>query len=255
MSNRKTKRILSELKELEKSYDLFSNNGVHYHYNEENINIIYIMIIGSKDTPYENGFYFFKLEYPDNYPMTPPKMNYCTQGILPLYGRLSKTDISYFNVRFNPNLYTNEKVCLSMLNTWMGPGWVPTNTITNIIVAIQALVLNEEPLRNEPGYEHSCDDDIDKYNNIIQYANLKIAILDQLKTKNLGDFECFRNKINNIFLNNIDLYKNSFEKIKNMDKDIITSPAYAMNLQIDYENLINYFTIMKCKLMIMINNK
>ena len=37
MSNRKTKRILSELKELEKSYDLFSNNGVHYHYNEENI--------------------------------------------------------------------------------------------------------------------------------------------------------------------------------------------------------------------------
>ena len=26
MSNRKTKRILSELKELEKSYDLFSNN-------------------------------------------------------------------------------------------------------------------------------------------------------------------------------------------------------------------------------------
>ena len=42
MSNRKTKRILSELKELEKSNDLFSNNGVHYHYNEENINIIYL---------------------------------------------------------------------------------------------------------------------------------------------------------------------------------------------------------------------
>ena len=135
MSNRKTKRILSELKELEKSYDLFSNKGVHYHYNEENINIIYIMIIGSKDTPYENGFYFFKLEYPDNYPMTPPKMNYCTQGILPLplYG---KNENSYFNVRFNPNLYTNEKICLSMLNTWMGPGWVPTNTITNIIFNI-----------------------------------------------------------------------------------------------------------------------
>ena len=53
-----------------------------------------------------------------------------------------------------------------------------------------------------------------------------------------------------IFLNNVDLYKNSFEKIKNMDKDIITSPAYAMNLQIDYENLINFFTIMKCKLIV-----
>ena len=68
--------------------------------------------------------------------------------------------------------------------------------------------------------------------------------------KNLGDFECFRNKMNEIFINNIELYKNCFEKIKKLDKDIITSPAYAMNLQIDYENLINYFSIMKCKLMI-----
>ena len=56
-------------------------------------------------------------------------------------------------IRFNPNLYTSGKVCLSMLNTWKGPGWVPTNTVSNILVAIQALVFNQEPLRNEPGFE------------------------------------------------------------------------------------------------------
>ena len=251
MSNRKIKRIFSELKELEKSVDLFTNSGIHYHYNEENIDIVYIMIIGPENTPYENGFYFFKLEYPDNYPMTPPKMNYCTQGILPSYnGKSNSKNESYFKVRFNPNLYTNEKVCLSMLNTWNGPGWVPTNTITNILVALQALVLNEEPLRNEPGYEHSNEDDINKYNDIINYANVKISILDQLKNKNLGVFECFRNKMEEIYLNNIDNYKNILEKINKIDKNIITSPAYAMNLQIDYENLFNYFQIMKCKLMI-----
>jgi len=250
MTSTNNKRILKELKNLEESRQDLIDNGIYFYYDETNFKKIYTMFIGQKNTPYENGFYFFKLEYPDTYPMTPPKMNYCTQGILPLYGKLLNNEISYFNVRFNPNLYTNEKICLSMLNTWMGPGWVPTNTITNIIVAIQALVLNEEPLRNEPGYENSCDDDINRYNYIIQYANLKIAILDQLKKKNLGEFECFRNKMNEIFINNIELYKNSFEKIKIMDKDIITSPAYSMNLQIDYENLINYFIITKCKLMI-----
>ena len=28
-------------------------------------------------------------------------------------------------VRFNPNLYNCGKVCLSLLGTWSGPGWVP----------------------------------------------------------------------------------------------------------------------------------
>ena len=26
----------------------------------------------------------------------------------------------------NPNLYVNEKICLSMINTWSGPGWLPS---------------------------------------------------------------------------------------------------------------------------------
>tara|TARA_B110000037_G_scaffold221973_1_gene294862 strand:+ start:1525 stop:2292 length:768 start_codon:yes stop_codon:yes gene_type:complete len=252
MNSRRIKRIFNEIKELKDSVELFENSGLHYYFNEENINNIYIMIIGSKDTPYENGYYFFKLEYPEQYPMIPPKMTYCTQGILlsQMKNKYSNDISNCFYVRFNPNLYTNGKVCLSMLNTWAGPGWVPTNTITNILVAIQAIVLNEEPLKNEPGYENSCDSDINKYNLIIQYANCKIAILDQLKSANLGDFECFREKIKSLFLKNVDNIIDNIEIFNKIDNDIIQSPIYGMNFKIEYTNLLNYYKIIRCKLLL-----
>ena len=252
MNSRRIKRILNEIKELKNSVELFENSGLHYYFNEENINNIYIMIIGSENTPYVNGYYFFKLEYPEQYPMIPPKMTFCTQGILlsQLKKKQNNDSDNFFSVRFNPNLYANGKVCLSMLNTWAGPGWVPTNTITNILVAIQALVLNEEPIKNEPGHEGSSESDINKYNLIIQYANSKIAILDQLKSKNLGDFECFRDKIKSIFLKNVDnIIDKNIEIFNNIDKDIINT-LYGMNLKIEYSNLLNYYKIIRCKLLL-----
>jgi ubiquitin-protein ligase len=36
--------------------------------------------------------------------------------------------VHYFSTsseRLNPNLYHDGKVCLSLLGTWSGPGWVP----------------------------------------------------------------------------------------------------------------------------------
>ena len=251
MSNRKYKRILNELKELENSKSLFEKDGIYYHYNDDKVDIIYIMIIGPKNTPYENGFYFFELEYPDNYPMVPPKMKYHTQGTLPFckpYKDYPNTHM--FHTRFNPNLYVDGKVCLSMLNTWSGPGWVPTNTIINILVAIQALVLNEEPLRNEPGFETACDKDIYSYNLVIKYANIKIAILDQLKSNDLYIFECFREKMKELFIKNIDIIIQKIEEFQNIDKDIIASPAYNMVFKIDYLNLINYFKIIHTKILL-----
>lgn len=249
MSNRRFKRILNEIKELQNSSELFDENGIHFHYEDDKMDKLYLMIMGPKDSPYELGFYFFELEYPENYPMTPPKVTYQTQGLLPLYSK-KKSALTYFQVRFNPNLYTNGKVCLSMLNTWAGPGWVPTNTVTNILVAIQALVLNDEPMRNEPGFEHSSEHDIRSYNLIIQYANLKVAILDQIKLKNLGKFECFREKIISLFLDNYSKISNLIDQFQPIDKDIIQSPAYGMTLQLDYENLKNYSKIMYYKLLL-----
>jgi ubiquitin-conjugating enzyme E2 O len=59
-------------------------------------------------------------------------------------------------LRLNPNLYACGKVCLSLLNTWTGSGcekWNPANsTMLQVLVSIQALVLNAKPYFNEPGY-------------------------------------------------------------------------------------------------------
>jgi ubiquitin-conjugating enzyme E2 Z len=234
MAARRAKRIINEIKELETSADVLKQNGVYFHYNDDDINMVYALLIGPKDTPYENGFYFFKFEYPENYPMTPPKATYCTQGLL----KHALSDSSY-KVRFNPNLYTCGKVCLSMLNTWAGPGWVPTNTISNVLIAIQALVLNEYPLQNEPGFEDKPKQELAKYNQIIEYANIKISVIEMI-TNTPVEFVFFKDTISKYFIENIDYYRNFVLTKNDLLKDnLIESPAYGMKYKMDYPKLLD----------------
>ena len=233
MSSKRTKRITNEIKEIENSAKILEESGIYFYYDETNINYVYALLYGPENTPYEKGFYFFRFEYPANYPMEPPIAKYYTQGYL----RNSTTN-TLFSVRFNPNLYVCGKVCLSMLNTWSGPGWVPTNTISNVLVAIQALVLNEEPLRNEPGFEFSEKKIIDKYSDFIMYSNIKISVIEMLENTP-KDFLFFKNKMNELFLKNLDYYRDislkNNEKFKNI---ILDSPAYGMKTVLDYQTLI-----------------
>jgi ubiquitin-protein ligase len=65
-----------------------------------------ILITGSSETPYANGCFIFDLFFTNDYPLSPPKMQLLTTG--------------NSKVRFNPNLYSNGYVCLSLLGTWRG---------------------------------------------------------------------------------------------------------------------------------------
>ena len=235
MSSKRLKRITNEIKELEESKEILENSGVYFHYDEEDINTISVMLYGPEKTPYEKGFYFFKFTYPPNYPMEPPLAKYYTQG------KLKNNADNFMSVRFNPNLYTCGKVCLSMLNTWNGPGWVPTNTISNVIIAIQALVLNEEPLRNEPGFEFSDAKTIEKYSNFISYANIKIAVIDIIENTP-SKFFVFKDKMKELFIRNFESYKKLIsenkEKLEKINNKMFVSTAYGMSITIDYESLI-----------------
>lgn len=243
MISRKVKRILNEIKELEKSRDILKQSGIYFNCDESNIEKISVLFIGPEDTPYEKGFYFFDLTYPENYPMTPPTMKFNTQGCL----NNSKNNL--VKIRFNPNLYTNGKVCLSMLNTWKGPGWVPTNTVTNILVAIQALVFNEEPLRNEPGFEESPKEQINLYSSVIQFANYKVSIIDQLN-HSLGEYEIFRNTIKDYFKENIEKYDDLISKLCKNENVELNTPAYGMHVYLDYKNLEKYYETFKTKILV-----
>ncbi|KAK4754438.1 hypothetical protein SAY87_002542 [Trapa incisa] len=107
---------------------------------EERMDLLRAVIVGAPGTPYHDGLYFFDVFLPPEYPNTPPMVHYHSGGL-----------------RLNPNLYESGKICLSLLNTWTGMGsevWDPMNsTILQVLVSLQALVLNERPYFNEAGYD------------------------------------------------------------------------------------------------------
>ena len=140
------------------------NENIFYNHDEENILNGFALIIGPKNTPYENGIYLFKFIFPDNYPFSPPKVEFHT------------TD-GY--TRFHPNLYINKYVCLSILNTWQGESWTSCQSIYSILLTLQS-ILNDKPLINEPGIK-SNNNDINNYNNLIKYKNLELTIIKFLK--------------------------------------------------------------------------
>ncbi|KAI3876600.1 hypothetical protein MKX03_013302, partial [Papaver bracteatum] len=110
---------------------------------EERMDLLRAVIVGAAGTPYHDGLFFFDIHYPPEYPDTPPLVNYHAH-----------------NLSLNPNLYENGKVCLSLLNTWSGSieeHWTPgLSTMLQVLLSIQALVLNEKPYFNEPGYAYSA---------------------------------------------------------------------------------------------------
>lgn len=99
------------------------------------------LIRGPPQTPYEDGLFLFDFQLPAKYPHSPPLCHY----------------VAYCNERLNPNLYEEGNVCVSLLSTWAGEGselWSATNSsLLQVVISIQALILNPEPYYNEPGYE------------------------------------------------------------------------------------------------------
>ena len=243
--NKSMKRIQNELRDLENNKNLLNESGIYFHYDEENIRNLYVMIIGSKDTPYEDGYFLFSFYYPDNYPMVPPIAKYWTQGLL--YDLKMKTNR---NIRFNPNLYTCGKVCLSMLNTWTGPGWVPCNTITNVFIAIQALVLTENPLENEPGLERDeADTENQKnekeikyglYNQFLRYSTYKVGIKEMLINIPEG-FEVFEMVMRKRYMENRGKIIDNLRKWKNEVGEMGECPIYKLTTRYEYDNLIEDF--------------
>ena len=121
--HRRQAHILKELITLKTSLP----PGIFIRHGESRPDVMKIVIVGPKDTPYENGLFEFDLFCELEYPNVPPKMQLKTTG----GGR----------VGFNPNLYPDGKVCLSLLNTWQGERWAPgKSTLLQVFVSIQVRV-------------------------------------------------------------------------------------------------------------------
>jgi hypothetical protein len=148
-------------------------------------------------SPYEGGCFEFDMVVPPEYPAVPPKCKLITTG--------------RGSVRFNANLYTNGKVCLSLLGTWQGPGWDPN--VSNLLQVVESIPFNimiGEPISghpwfNEPGYmDRDCPSGSEssmtpfgkacskEYNRHIRRCTLKFACIDMIKHPSLAFADVIR---------------------------------------------------------------
>jgi ubiquitin-protein ligase len=227
LSKETIRRLLLDIKNI--SINPLTDNGIYYIHDDEDLLKGYALIIGPDDTPYFGGFYFFEFQFPTDYPHSPPIVLYRT---------------NHDNIRFNPNLYTNGKVCISLLNTWKGEQWTSCQTLSTILLNL-CTVLCKDSLLNEPGVSTNHQDFIN-YNNVIEYKNIDIAIIKMMRKQEgvfLPHFEAFYPIMKEQFLKNKDKIISFLEQkcidYPNPTKNIIH--IYSMAVLIDYPRLQSQF--------------
>ena len=168
--------LIRELNTLSKSLPLNYESSIFVKIDEDNLQNIHALVIPSHGTPYSCGCFLFHIYIPETYPKVPPIVKLITTG--------------HGTVRFNPNLYVDGKVCLSLLGTWHGQAsesWNESSTILQLLISIQSLIFIDEPYFNEPGYEHNINTELGKknsenYNRQITYNTVCWAMIDMLQS-------------------------------------------------------------------------
>lgn len=192
------KRVVRDIADLmEQSEEL----NIYVHCDNDQVNRMQALIMGPQDTPYEGGMFHFLVGVPNNYPHNHPKM------------KLLTTDCG--KVRFNPNLYSNGKVCLSLLGTWPGAAWTAAMNLRSLLISVQSL-MGTQPLENEPGI--SCTKQRhEMYNSIITYQTLRVAVCNNVETvlqkSEQGLVDPFFKQILQYFCNNFDRYGELLRKL------------------------------------------
>lgn len=231
MNNKKTKRLLKEIKKEAKSP---VQNGLII-WNQEDILHANALIEGPKDTPYQYGFYFFDFDFTTNYPFNPPKVLFKTTGIS-CPQKYNKQILH--NCRFNPNLYETGKVCVSFLGTWAGPGWVSTMNAQSMFYTLQSL-MNDNPIQNEPGFELERGHKSKLYNLLIKHANIRVAIINNLRNpyKNMSS-ETYEYMRDSFIKNYADIIRMcEEEKDCKYNKKKVKCPLYAWDEYVDFNFL------------------
>jgi ubiquitin-protein ligase len=175
------RQIAKELLSHSKSLPLELESSIFYRYNPNNLKFHEFVIAAPEGTPYDSGCFHFRMYCSSEYPNKNPQVNIYTTG--------------NGNVKFNPNLYADGKICLSILGTWSaqaGESWIPgTSTMMQIMISIQSLVLVSEPYFNEAGYEkyygtENGKKSSEQYNHSVRLNCMKWAMIDMMKNPTKG---------------------------------------------------------------------
>ncbi|KAI4188763.1 MAG: hypothetical protein LQ346_005243 [Caloplaca aetnensis] len=170
MANQAILRITREISDIQKHGDL----SLAVACCDADVRNVKALIVGPAETPYEFGFFEFDLKFPKGYPETSPSVTALTTN----GGRC----------RFNPNIYSGGKVCLSILGTWRGERgeqWSSAQGLESILISIQSL-MSSNPYENEPGFENANSPE-DKKNQAayvakIRHETLRLAVIQPLES-------------------------------------------------------------------------
>lgn len=139
----------------------------------DNVLMAHVVIVGSAETPYEGGFFYFFIRFPNNYPMSPPKI------------KLMNTDQG--KLSFNPHIHKSGMVCLNILGTEAKEDWSPLNTLSSVLLSIQAVMDNDTfhscpVISTLKGWDEECPE---KYAEFIRHETMRVAVVDFLKEDNV----------------------------------------------------------------------
>lgn len=209
----RVKRLAQEAVTLATSLPLSYSSSVFVRCDTDRLDLMKVLITGPADTPYANGCFELDVFFPADYPLSPMLINLETTG--------------RHSVRFNPNLYNDGKVCLSVLNTWHGrpeEKWnAQTSSFLQVLVSIQSLILVPEPYFNEPGYERSRGtpsgtQSSKEYNANVCQATVRWAMLEQI----VNPCPCFKDVIHaHFYLKRDEVIQQVENWIKDLENDVM----------------------------------
>tara|TARA_B100001123_G_C15270903_1_gene1010297 strand:- start:1221 stop:1940 length:720 start_codon:yes stop_codon:yes gene_type:complete len=228
MEKNAIRRILNkDIKEIAKTN--LNDLGIYIYFNENNFLEAKAVIIGPENSLYEGGYLFFNIEFPKNYPFSPPIVTYLPRN----------------KIRIHPNIYVSHgangggKVCLSILGTWSGPKWTSIMDITTVLMTIQS-ILDENPFDHEPGQEDCKQTIKDNYNEVIKYNTIDSLILDNLSYIP-EDFEPFLLDMKEEFIKHSKKIFDFLKSKRDTEKKVIQFPFYRINTVVDYTVLYQKF--------------
>ena len=145
------KRILKEMQELSNDANANISAGP---VDDDNIFAWSATMIGPKDSPYEDGIFLLKINFPNNYPFKPPQITFDTKI-------------------FHPNISSSGSICLDILQS----NWSPALTITKTLLSISSLLTDPNP--DDPlvsSIANMYKSDREKYNEEAKLWTTKYAI-------------------------------------------------------------------------------
>ena len=228
------KRLLKDIGEMIKTP--LHDQGIYYKHSETDILEGWALIIGPRDSLYRDGYYFFKFEFPTDYPHAPPLLHYFTNDGI---------------TRFHPNFYKSGKVCVDILNTWRGEKWSGCQTISSVLLTLVS-IMDNEPILNEPGITKKNPDYLN-YHNLVEYRNFSFSIYELIYSienfckyipiKEKEHLEYFYSIMKTHYISNKDAIMKKLQEKKEciLHPEIVHSSLYLFGFKIDYTQLISLF--------------